>query len=101
MQNLNDHKLGKLFAAVRKENPPTPAEGFEFVVMQAIKNEPAPRAVTVFDQLNVLFPRLAGAAVVIIALCVAGDWLAGGAQMNLTDGVTQLSQQWLLTGNGF
>jgi hypothetical protein len=99
MQNMN--KLEKLFAAARKEKPPVPAEGFEFVVMQAIKRKTPLPAVTVFDQLNVLFPRLTGAAVVIIALCVAGDWLAGGAQTNLTDGVTQLSQQWLLTGNGF
>jgi hypothetical protein len=95
------NKLEKLFAAARRENPPAPAEGFEFVVMQAIKHEPAPRAVTVFDQMNVCFPRLAGAAVVVIALCVAGDWLAGSAQTNLTDGVAQLSQQWLMTGNGF
>jgi hypothetical protein len=39
-------------------------------------------------------------AIAAIMLCVAGDWLAGGAQTSLTDGVAQLSQQWLLTGNG-
>jgi hypothetical protein len=98
---MNDYKLGKLFAAARRENPPMLTEGFEFIVMQAIKRETAPRAVTVFDQMNMFFPRLAWAAVVTIALCIAGDWLTGGAQMNLTDGVTQLSQHWLLTGNGF
>ena len=81
MQNMNDHKLGKLFAAARRENPPMPAEGFEFIVMQAIKRETAPRVVTVFDQMNMFFPRLVWAAVLTIALCIAGDWLMGGAQM--------------------
>jgi hypothetical protein len=97
---MNEDKLGKIFAAARKENPPVPAEGFDFLVMQALKHEPAPRAATLSDQLNTLFPRLACAAIVVIALCVAGDWLDTGAQTSLTDGVTQLSQQWLLTGDG-
>jgi hypothetical protein len=97
---MNEDKLEKLFAAVRKENPPAPADDFDFLVMQAVKHEPAPRAATVSDQLNALFPRLAFAAVAAIALCVAGDWLDAGAQTSLTDGVTQLSQQWLLTGDG-
>jgi hypothetical protein len=68
--------------------------------MQAIKHEPAPRAATVSDQLNALFPRLAFAAVAAIALCAAADWFDAIAQTSLTDGVTQLSQQWLLTGDG-
>jgi hypothetical protein len=97
---MNDDKLKKLFAAARKENPPEPAGGLDFLVVQAIKHEPAPRTATMSDQLNALFPRLAGAAVVVIALCVAGDWLAASAQTGLTDGVSQLSQQWLLTGGG-
>jgi hypothetical protein len=97
---MNEDKLKKIFTAVRKENPPVPAAAFDFLVMQAIKHEPAPRAATVFDQLDALFPRLAWAAVVAIALCIAGDWLDAGAQTSLTEGVAQLSQQWLLTGDG-
>jgi hypothetical protein len=97
---MNDDKLKKLFAAARKENPPASAGGLDFLVMQAIKHEPARRAATVSDQLNALFPRLAGAAVAIIVLCVAGEWFVTGAQTSLTDGVTQLSQQWLLSGGG-
>jgi hypothetical protein len=97
---MNEDKLGKLFTAVRKENPPMPVAGFDFLVMQAIRCEPVPRSATVSDQLNALFPRVAGAAVAAIALCIAGDWLDASAQTSLTDGVTQLSQQWLLTGDG-
>jgi len=97
---MNDDKLGRIFAAARKENPPVPAEGFDLVVMQAIKREPFRRVATVADQLTMLFPRLAWAAIAVIALCVAGDWLAGGGQTSLTEGVAQISQQWLLTGGG-
>jgi hypothetical protein len=96
-----DAKLGKIFEAARKETPRVAPDGFEFLVMNAIRQEPAPRGATIFDQLNLLFPRLAVGAMAVIALCVAGDWLASGLQLSLTDGVAQLSQQWLLTGNGF
>jgi hypothetical protein len=97
---MKNDQLGRIFAAARKQNPPAPAEGFDLLVMQAIKHEPAPRAGTLADQLNALFPRLAWAAVLTIALCVAGDWFAGSAQPSLADGVAQLSQQWLFTGDG-
>jgi len=97
---MNDDRVKKLFAAARKAAPLAPAEGFDLLVMQAVRHDPGPRPATVSDQLIVLFPRLALAAVGVIVLCVAGDWLAAGAQASLTDGVTQLSQQWLLTGGG-
>jgi hypothetical protein len=97
---MNDHKLKKIFEAARQETPALPPDGFEFLVMQAIRREPAPRAATVSDQLHALFPRLAWAAVLTIALLLAGDWLASDAQPSLTDGAAQLSQQWLLAGDG-
>lgn len=96
---MNDTKLKNLFAAARQEVPPPATDGFDLLVMQAIQREPARRAVTVFDQLNLLFPRFAWAAVAVIAVCAAGDWLV--AVPSLTDGVAQISQQWLLAGNGF
>lgn len=68
--------------------------------MQAVQREPARRAPTLADQLNALFPRLSGAAVATIALCVAVDWLAAGAQTGLVEGMEQLSQQWFLSGGG-
>ncbi len=74
--------------------------GFDLLVMQAIKHQPALQTTTLSDQLNALFPRLACAAIVVITLCIAGDWFAGNAQLSLTDGAVQLSQQWLLTEDG-
>ena len=97
---MNDDKLGELFAAARRQNPCAPAQGFDVLVMQAIKHEPALPAATVAGQLDALFPRVAWAAVVFIALCLAGDWFVGSAQPDLADGVTLLSQQWLPTGGG-
>ncbi|MEI9963215.1 MAG: hypothetical protein WDM76_19505 [Limisphaerales bacterium] len=97
---MNGIKLEKLFAAARKANPLTPTDGFEFLVMNVIRREPKLRATTMSDQLNAWFPRLAWTAILIIALCIMGDWFIGTRQMDLTDGVAQLSQQWLLTGGG-
>jgi hypothetical protein len=96
---MNDPKLKNLFAAARKETPPTAPEGLDLLVLQAIRREPARSATTLWDSLHLLFPRYAWAAVSVIAVCVAGDWLA--ATPSLTDGVAQLSQQWLLAGTGF
>ena len=97
---MNDTKLKNLFAAARREVPPAATDGFDLLVMQAVRREPARRAATtIFDELNALFPRFAWAAISVIAVCVAGDWLAGAP--SLTDGVAQISQQWLLAGNGF
>jgi len=96
---MNDTKLKNLFAAARQETPPPATDGFDRLVMQAVRREPARRAATVFDALNLLFPRLAWAAVLVLAVCVAGDWLV--AVRSVTDGVAQISQQWLLAGNGF
>src|SRR5271157_168326 len=97
---MKSDKLGKIIAAVRKESPPAPATGFDFLVLQAVQREPIRRTSTVSDQLTALFPRLAGAAVATIALCVAVDWLAAGAQTGLVEGMAQLSQQWFLSGGG-
>jgi hypothetical protein len=99
---MNERKLKKLFESVRAEVPPAPAEDFEQAVLRVISCEAAAPTASLLEQLNLLFPRLALGALCLIALCVAGDWLAGAAQLpSLTDGVAQLSQQWLLTGEGF
>ena len=60
-----------------------------------------PETLSLFDQLNLWFPRLAWAAVVIMVLSVAADWgLTAAGVPGLGDGVTQISAQWLLTPTG-
>jgi hypothetical protein len=96
---MSKEKLNQLFTAARKEAPPLPEAGFENLVMSAIRRGPQnPGAATVslLDQLGALFPRLAWAAALVLALCVVADFgLTALAQTNLTDGIAELSEQWL------
>lgn len=100
---MNDEKLNQLFQAARRDPPPSAEPGFENLVLAALRNDSQhaePEVVSLFDQLGRWFPRLACAAVVIIALCVVADFgLTALAQTNLTDGVAELSEQWLFAVN--
>ena len=99
---MNERKRKQLFAAARGAPAPAPSAAFEANVMRAIRNEYPAEAPAIFDALNQLFPRLAWAAAAIIALCVAADWgLTAAGVPGLSDGVSQISAQWLLTPNGF
>ena len=101
---MNEKKLKQLFASARKETAPMPPEDFAADVLRAIRREPpagAPQALSLFDQLNRLFPRLALAAVAIIVLCLAADYgMTVAGVPGLDDGVSQISAQWLLTPGG-
>ena len=101
---MNNRKLSQLFVSARNETAPAPPEDFAADVLRAIRREPpiaAPAARSVFDQLNLWFPRLALAASAVIVLCVAADYgLTMAGVPGLSDGVSQLSSQWLLTPTG-
>ena len=92
---MNERKLKQLFGAARKETPPAPPEDFAQRVMQAVRRDAAtpPAEVTLFDQLNQLFPRIAWAAAVVLVLCVAGELVSSATQPSFND-VAQLSDQW-------
>jgi len=102
---MNERKLKKLFEAAWHEPLPAPSAGFAARVLQAIRRDQAagsgPKTASIFDQLNLLFPRLAWAAVALIALCVAVNFVSPAADLpSLTDGVAQVSDQWLFTADG-
>lgn len=101
---MNDRKLKQLFASARKEAASAPPADFATDVLRAIRREPpaaAPEIIPVFDQLNLWFPRLALAASTVIVLCFALDYgLTAAGVPSLSDGVSQLSAQWLLTPTG-
>ena len=100
---MNDKKLNQLFRAAQPAPPPAPGPGFEQRVLAAIRQAPRRReagAASLWDQLGALFPQLAGAAAVVVALCVALDFgLAAFAQSDLTDSLAELSEQWLFAVN--
>lgn len=102
---MNERKWKQLLAAARNESPPAPSAAFEMNVMHAVRRrQPVenPETLSLFDPLNLLFPRLAWAAAAIIALSVAVDvGLTACGVPGVDDGVSQISTQWLLTPNGF
>jgi hypothetical protein len=99
---MNERKWKQLFAATRHEAAPAPSADFEAGVLRAIRGERRTEMLSIFDQLNLLFPRLAWAAAAIIALSVVADWgLTAAGVPGVGDGVSQISAQWLLTSNGF
>ncbi len=102
---MNERKWKQLVAAVRNEPAPVPSPEFETTVLRAIRREAPvarPGTLSLFDQLNGWFPRLAWAAVAVIALSLATDWgLTAAGVPGLGDGMTQISAQWLLIPNGF
>ena len=100
---MNRTKLKQLFARARNDRPPAPPVDFVEDVLSAIRRAPAdaPENVSFFDQLNLLFPRIALAASAVIVLCVALDYgLTAAGIPSLGDGAAQLSAQWLLTPTG-
>jgi len=101
---MNERKWKQLLTAARSEPAPMPPEDFAADVVRAIRRTSpvtAPESFSIFDQLNVLFPRLAWAAAAVIVLSLAADWgLTAAGLPGLGDGVSQISAQWLLTPNG-
>ena len=98
---MKDKKLNRLFEAARSQPAPAPSENFADDVLHAVRREPSPNRDSLLEQLTALFPRLAFAAVLAIGLFIGSDFLMTAFNLpSLSDGVAQLSDQWLLIGNG-
>jgi hypothetical protein len=102
---MNERKWRQLLTAARNEPAPVPPKDFAADVLRAIHHagpEQSPGALSLPDQLNLLFPRLAWAAAAVIALCLVADWgLTAAGVPGLADGMSQISGQWILASNGF
>jgi hypothetical protein len=97
---MNDRKLKKLFELTRGETPSAPPDGFDSRVMFVLRREPRAGAPSLWDQLEQLFPRLAVAMVLVIGICVAGDFAYSALHpADLTADVHELADQWLLASN--
>lgn len=90
---MKDHKLNQLFRALKRQTPPALPEGLDLLVMQQIRRNPARAQLTISDVLGRWFPRLAVAAVAIIALCIAGDFVYSTHGPSLSESAAQLSIQ--------
>ena len=71
---MNDDKIRKLFELARSETPPAAPGNFELRVLGAVRREERTAPLTWWDQLGLLFPRLALAAVLLMAACFAVDY---------------------------
>src|SRR5271170_986622 len=102
---MNKRRLDRLFELVRNESAPAPPPDFPADVLRAIRREPQSRAAeifSIFDQLSLLFPRVALTAAAVIVLCVALDFgLTAAGVPELGDAASQVSAQWLLPPDGF
>ncbi len=102
---MNKNKLKQLFESVRNESAPAPPPDFAADVLRAVRREPPAElkgGLSIFDQLNLLFPRIALASAAVVILCVTADFgLTVAGVPGLSGGVLQISAQWLLTPNGF
>ena len=95
-------KLQQLFESARNEPMPQPGEEFVSGLMREVGRGvlTAPRtdfdSPSILDQLASLFPRLAMASILGIALCVAADYcLANFVQPDFSSSAAELSEQWL------
>ena len=102
---MNENKLKRLFESARRETAPAPPPDFAADALRAVHCAPETKSAepsSVCDQLNLFFPRIAFAALVVVALCLAADFgLTAAGVPDLGDGAAQISAQWFLTPNGF
>ena len=99
---MKNNKLKRLLSSAKNESPPEAGLEFESRVMDAIRQEPSARPVSLLDQVNALFPRLAFASILAIVLCATADFvLTGSSTIDLTSGVSAISEDWLFPTKGF
>jgi hypothetical protein len=93
---MNDEKLKQLFESARRESPPSPTEEFDARILRAVQRESRLTPVTFWDQLEVLFPRLAVASLLVVGICFLGDYCYSIAHpAGLMGEVSEVSEQWL------
>lgn len=92
---MNEAKRRQLMKAARAVPPVSVPAGFREDVLRAIRQTRSGRteSSTVFDQLAVVFPRLAAAALLVIVAALAFEYFSGG---DMISQFTEASDQWLL-----
>ena len=71
---MNALKLQKLLVMARNRPAPEPTADFAAQVLRLIQREGGRAPLSLFDQLSLLFPRIAFAALLLIGLSVALDF---------------------------
>jgi hypothetical protein len=93
-------KLEQLFNAARQERPPVPRPGFSSRVVENLRGEAKAAPPDLLEHLAELFPRVAWAAVLVLALCILAEfWFSTQGQPDLTSSFVELSEQWAFANN--
>ena len=96
---MKDKKLNQLFAAARREAPPTVPTGFAERVQRGLGQSSASTTTVVsfWDQLNHNFARYAVAAAAMIMLCAAVELSQSFSHdPSIDDDVNQICSDWML-----
>ena len=97
---MNDKKIKKLFHAAKTEAAPKPPFVFSQTVVASIHREDREStAVSLFDLLNQLFPKVAVASLIVIGVCFASDLLMAEKGSSLSTDVVEVTEQWLFAAN--
>jgi hypothetical protein len=96
---MKDKKLNQLFAAARRDAPPTVPAGFAERVQRSLASTECaePIVISFFDQLNRNFTRYAVGAAAAIALCAAVEISQSLSQApSIDEDVEQICSDWML-----
>jgi RNA polymerase sigma-70 factor (ECF subfamily) len=96
-EKMNDKKLKQLFGLAGKEAPPTPPEGFDVCVAQSLRRQSPLESVSLWEQLEKLFPRVAIASLLVAGVCMLGDFARTSPELS-TD-LDNLSAQWIFASS--
>lgn len=98
---MNDAEIKRLMDAARKDAPPSAPEGFAARVMRVVNREPRALPMTLWEQLDAIFPKLAVGAAAVIAACLLADFCHSAMRpSDLSTGLNEISEQWLYAANG-
>jgi hypothetical protein len=93
---MDRKKLDSLLNAARNDTPPAPGMEFDDLVMMAVRRDYRPEPLSLLDQLNSIFPRVALASVAVITFCILTEMgFATFTHSDLTTSVAEISEQWL------
>ena len=97
---MTNEKVNRLMRTGRNEAAPAPDATFDARVMGAIRRSGHQEAVSLLDQINLLFPRVAWAAAAVIACCILVEVGVGMfSQSDISAKVAEISEQWIFAAN--
>ena len=94
---MKDSKIDRLLGSAAKDNSPPVPEDFATRVMRQVHRPDKVESVSILDQINTWYPRLALGAGLAIAICLLAELgLSALEPDSLSENVAQASLPWVL-----